>query len=417
MEKRRPLRGWAKHALFAAALATFPTFATLDATAFAQEIESTASLSAQENYPIQVHKRALPTVQKQVGETNDDTTVFGANADAGNLESIPYRLTGTLPDNYDLWGSYRYIFTDTFDTHLSIDRKTIRAYACHQKKKTRIKGFQTTLTKGKLVVAWNNLKSAAPQLAFDDTVIVEYRATLKTPGKRAGQKQPFENQATLSYSNDNATGALGTTKPVQCTVYTYRLQVTKVDRVQSTPLSGARFSLTDENNRTISQDGTKGTDSTSLSTDADGTLSVQGLDAGTYTLTETEAPSGYQPIARPITLKVSTNVTDMTDRLKLDAQASDGAKVTSVDAGTGLICLEVGNSKVSSPTTESADPSNEGGTYHKTGNPFIDYWWALVLAVIGAIGLITYGLHTRRIGAAAPNAAPDYQKEQPIDRR
>ena len=61
------------------------------------------------------------------------------------------------------------------------------------------------------------------------------------------------------------------------------LKIKKVDAGDSTPLSGAKFTLTNED----------GTFNNTQETDANGTCTFTGLTEGTYTLTETEAPEDY----------------------------------------------------------------------------------------------------------------------------
>lgn len=64
-------------------------------------------------------------------------------------------------------------------------------------------------------------------------------------------------------------------------------------------------------------------------------------------------------------------------------QNDDSEPASASDAGSG-----------SDGGTHSADTS--GGTYAKTGNPFMDYWWAFPAAAVAAIGAIVLGVRSRR---------------------
>lgn len=85
----------------------------------------------------------------------------------------------------------------------------------------------------------------------------------------------------------------------------YTLNITKVGKTNKNPLAGAEFKLTkgDETLHFIGENGSytyaeAGTENLTdtLITDENGKLIVSGLHQGTYTLTETKAPEGYDPI-------------------------------------------------------------------------------------------------------------------------
>lgn len=90
-------------------------------------------------------------------------------------------------------------------------------------------------------------------------------------------------------------------------MYTYKIQLTKTDKSTKALLSGATFKLemlTDEETDTWELVGEQKT------TGEDGIVSWDGLDEGTYRLTETDAPAGYIIDTRPVTVKLPADAGD-----------------------------------------------------------------------------------------------------------
>lgn len=114
-------------------------------------------------------------------------------------------------------------------------------------------------------------------------ITVEYDATLSTSAT-AGT---YENTAWVTYPGDESEKDI-----VQ--VDTYALDIYKYDQANPDEgLAGAEFTLT----------GTDGTTYTAT-TGTDGHARIEGLDAGTYTLTETKAPEGYVKSDTPLTIEI-----------------------------------------------------------------------------------------------------------------
>lgn len=154
---------------------------------------------------------------------------------------------------------------------------------------------------------------------------------------------------------------------VEKKVYTYGINVTKVDiEKPDTTLKGAEFILKDTDGKAIEfakvSDGvyvkydadnyTKEenvTPVTTLVVAADGTLQLQGVDVGTYTLTETKAPGGYQLPANPdttITMVDATGGEDGADGV-LDSGSAEGSMVVKDSSATDgkILSFKLGNAK------------------------------------------------------------------------
>ena len=73
---------------------------------------------------------------------------------------------------------------------------------------------------------------------------------------------------------------------------------------------------------------------TEFTTPSSGKFTIQGLDANTYLLTETEQPKGYNKLASPITIVIETD-----GKVKLDGSY---VNVVEVENKTGTILPSTG---------------------------------------------------------------------------
>lgn len=124
------------------------------------------------------------------------------------------------------------------------------------------------------------------------TVRVVYTATVNENAVMGSTGNP--NTVYLAYDNDTE-GEASKTEEDSVTVYTYGIQILKKDADGTTALAGAEFEIK-QGNKVFS--GTTATD---------GTLDFKRLAPGTYTVTETKAPAGYQLLASPITVTLTAD--------------------------------------------------------------------------------------------------------------
>lgn len=198
-------------------------------------------------------KVGLPEVQKKVSE-NDDTKYADDNAkyesDASyndvadwNIgDAVPFKLYGTLPDDYNKYDSYLYQFNDTLDEQfyapksvdvnagdvaLTFTKGDDGAYTTDA---ADTKGVTVTFENGKLTVKIADLKEciAAKSETDIDVVTVEYEAVLNESANVGTEGQ--QNKVTLTYSNNpnqGGEGDYGTTPEDKVIVFTYDMKFEK----------------------------------------------------------------------------------------------------------------------------------------------------------------------------------------------
>lgn len=251
-------------------------------------------------------KTSVPTVSKQV--KNDATGAgFTSVADAEAGQNISYELTGTVADNVATYDTYKYAFSDVLSTGLvaNADSVKVTVGGTEIAADSYTKDYDTATNT--LSVSFANLKTAKGKdgttvaLTKDSKVVVDYTAKLD-PTKAVLGDKGNENTVTLTYSNNPHSEGTGTTTPKTAKLFTYKLQLHKVDRTTEANLQGAKFTIKatgdDDGSTTkyVQKDGTLGDTAYEFTTDKDGNINVTGLDAGTYTVAETEAPAGYNKV-------------------------------------------------------------------------------------------------------------------------
>lgn len=308
-------------------------------------------------------KYSVPSVDKSVQDTDGS---WGESADWEIGSDVPFKLEGTLPTNYEDYEAYQYVFHDTLSAGLQLngtfdetDPTKVLSGVTVQVGDTDIgSNFTITYTNHQLTVACNNLK-AIPGLTKDSQIVVEYTAELLSTAVIGGTGN--KNEVYLEYANDpNATGdgATSNTKTDEVLVFTYALDVTKVDgKDGTTTLANAEFVL-------LSSDKTKAakvsngklvewvtvSDGTKLTSGSDGKFVIAGLDAGSYYLRETKAPAGYNLLGNDIgitiiaTLDKSENNPSLT-ALKISVQnrPDETATESNGDVTTGIVSTIVKN--------------------------------------------------------------------------
>ena len=347
-------------------------------------------------------KTDAPTVDKSVTDSNN---VAGNAADYSIGDKVPFTLVGSVPkmDSYD---TYKYIFHDTLSAGLTAPAKTeVKVYLSADKilddDDTEVTtDFTVTVSGQEITVSCDDLKTVSG-IAAEKYIIVSYSATLNSSANIGSEGNP--NTVKLEYSNkpdqsgSGDTNNTGNTPEDKVLVFTYELDVTKVDGQNTeTKLSGAEFVLLNSDKSKVAKvaDGKlvewvavpAAVDGkitypagTTLTSGSDGKFVIAGLDAGSYFLREIKAPVGYNLIKNDISVTITATLNQAEEAPALTALTIkvDNDSAENGNVATGAVATDVKN--------------NMGATLPETGGIGTTIFYVLgsVLLFGAAVLLIT----------------------------
>lgn len=280
--------------------------------------------------PVNVsEKTGIPTVEKKIVSDADNTEHDAADSQIG--QDVTYNLYGTVAENFDKYDTYFYEFSDQISKGLTLqDGAKVYLYANkdaakadfnHAKVTDITKYFTPSTAKaaadGSKTTTWtcDNLKNVAG-VTKDSCIVVSYTARINDSAVVGlnNNKEGNLNTVTLHYSNNPMTSTKGQTVPDTVKDYTYGLKINKVDLGTEKALENAQFTITTKGDESstdvkyVKDDGTLSDTEVVLSTNRQGVITLTGLDAGVYTVTETSAPSGYTTVD-PFTFEIKPTMT------------------------------------------------------------------------------------------------------------
>lgn len=355
-------------------------------------------------------KKGVPTVEKKVLDDADAVAsdIKGSDkwkdvADSQIGQEVNYKLTGTIASNYATFSTYAYKFTDVLSGGLDYVDGSVEVYAVNNGAYTKIDTNHYSVNyadAGKTLTvefkAGNGDKGLkdVDGVTADTQIVVFYRAKLNGSaviGNAAeGNKGGNPNTVKLEYSNNPYAAGTGTTIEDTVADFAFKLNLNKVDQGTEKGLAGAVFTIQSDDNNTLGQYVASKTDAAAgvvagqlvTVTDAnnlpdyvkftsgnDGKIAVSGLDAGSYKVTEVQAPGDAYTKADPFTFTITPNYDDSTMKVTsltaavsnadkgrtdiafgtLDGTAGDhkltGTEGTGTNAAAGEVTINVGNAK------------------------------------------------------------------------
>ena len=304
-------------------------------------------------------KGALPTVDKkvQVDGTGKDAT----SAKIG--DTLTFTLTSTIPD-MSAYDTYTFNFKDTLSKGLTfgqVDSVKVEGATAPLTVNTDYTVATSTDSDNNtlLTVTMKDFK-AKQQTNAGKTITVTYTATLNKDAVVGGAGNI--NSATIQYSNNPSSSGTGESEPSKVRVFTYGFTVDKYTGDsypdKAVRLPGAKFTLASKGGSAISFVQVNAgnatvnavyrvakadeTGTTTITTPASGKVDFQGLKNGEYTLTETEAPAGYNKLASAIGVKVNgqNNGTDTTNATVTITYNNDNGSSYNQTASNGVIPVQ-----------------------------------------------------------------------------
>lgn len=310
-----------------------------------------------------INKSVYPSIVKKIIE--DGTAKDKVDAAFG--DTVTYQLASNVPSSMNGYESYAYKMTDKISAGLAYnDDVTVKVGA---KTLTKDTDYTVATADGTMTINFVDFIQYNTAEFRGKDIIVTYTAKVIADANLG------------SAGNDNTAGLIVSNNPADETstvtisgntvnVYTAGLQFKKVN-AGSKALEGAKFTI-DMPYVSDAVIVAGSIDSNVYTTGDNGIISVTGIKEGTYTITETEAPTGYAKLDNPIQIKITFDEVTGTFTAALvgeDAHVSDlvlnndganagvatfnvinetmsilpetGAVTTIICVGAGFVCLAV----------------------------------------------------------------------------
>lgn len=288
-------------------------------------------------------KNEEPTVEKEVSD-----------ADAQIGDTVTYTVTINVPANTETL-----VLNDTLSNGLTLDANSFTVAIDTLDPLPPVTDPGVTSNDDGTTSFTLDLTAYVAEMSEDATITITYTATIN---ENAIHTNPATNKAYIEYGNDSSSVS------TEATTYTHAIYLTKVDE-DGNKLDGAEFQLTDEDGNLVyvipvyDEEGYlsyyrfaftseeeivdsafyQGATSTIVVTD--GYVVIDGLDAGTYYLTETKAPDGYNLLTDKVTVNIADGGVDVNGTVfgtfaNITVTNSTGSQLPST-GGTGTTVIYI----------------------------------------------------------------------------
>lgn len=279
-------------------------------------------------------KSDVPTSEKKVKDINDSesSTMTGwqDSADWDIGDEVPFKIEGTLPNNYSSYEKYTLKFHDKEEKGLTFNKDSVKVFVDDKEitDTTQYRVVTTNLTdECTFEVIFDNMKSIT-EAGNNSVVRVEYTSTLNKDavlGERGNKNTMYMEFS--NNPNDEQGGDFGKTPDDTVIVFTYKVDVNKVDE-KGNKLTGAEFTL---EKKIKAEPKDKWVPIAKVEGTAGDLFEFKGIDDGEYRLTETQAPQNYDKIPNEIYFKVVASHVIFADNPTLD---SLNGNISTGDVGT-----------------------------------------------------------------------------------
>ena len=281
---------------------------------------------------------------KSIEQPPVDKTINGENGPVSDYKPgdiVPFTITSVIPAYPADAINERFVIGDTMSKGLSLNSDitvTVRSAAGGQATNL-VAGTHYNLTPA------DSLNGKTFEIVFDYDAISNYagwtvEVTYSATVGDAALSGPIENnEATVQFARDPYVAGDYDTDEVEVKLYTYTIQIQKVDKDSPTTYLAATFDV-----RTDASDPNTSVGTITTNADNQGMGSISDLPAGTYFLVETDAPEGYQLDTTPI--PVTINAVMDSDAQEADLIVTLGNAITNtktpslpVTGGEGTIAI------------------------------------------------------------------------------